>query len=416
MRETANLEFKKTPSESFLKTVTAFANYGEGTILFGVDDDGTEIGLDDPLAAALTIENKINDCIEPRPSFSLKVNEGSRTVALTVRQGRSTPYFYRLKTYKRSDSSTVEVDSVELTRLILAGQNRSFDALRAARQDCEFSVLEERLKSVAGIEHLTRDTLKTLQLFSDAEGYTNAGALLADANDFPGVDAVRFGENANQLLDRRTFDCRSVLTQLDQAIEMYRTYYCYEEIEGTRRVPVQLVPEEAFREAIANALVHRTWDVGAHIRLSMFPDRIEVASPGGLTAGVSEREYLEGQVSLLRNPILGDVFFRLGIIERFGTGVLRIKAAYAQSCIRPRFEVFENSLLVVLPVASPEADLTEDETRVYEQLRQRGALSSSQLVSATGFGKTKVLRLVNGLVERGYVKKRGTARDVRYYL
>ena len=66
----------------------------------------------------------------------------------------------------------------------------------------------------------------------------------------------------------------SILSQYDKALLMYRKYYQYEQIRGSVRDTVSLVPEEAFREAIANALVHRTWDVEAHINVAMFPDRI----------------------------------------------------------------------------------------------------------------------------------------------
>lgn len=89
------------------------------------------------------------------------------------------------------------------------------------------------------IETVNQDILKTLELYSDKNGYNNAGALLADKNKFP---------------------------------------------------------EKAFCEAIANALVHRAWDVNASIKVSMYEDRIEIASPGGLPSGMSEQEYLNGQI------------------------------------------------------------------------------------------------------------------------
>ena len=416
MMETSSLEFKRELSDSFLKTVCAFANRDGGRVVFGVDDDGRPVGVDDPSACALAVENKINDGVKPRPDFSLAIDETSRTVTLTIEPGRRTPYYFRSKTYKRSGTSTVEVDALELSRLILAGQNRSYEELRASSQDLSFSTLESHLKEAAGIERLTLDTLKTLQLYSDADGYSNAGALLADANPFCGIDAVRFAENPNILLDRRSFAGLSVLEQYHRCVEMYRTYYCYERIDGIERTPVQLVPEEALREAVANALVHRTWDVEAPIKVSMHPDRIEVASPGGLPSGISEREYLRGQVSILRNPILGNVFFRLGLIERFGTGVMRINDAYANSGRKPRFEVFENSLLVVLPLATPRADLAGDAAAVYDLLRARGELSSAQVAAATGFGRTKTARLLGELVAQGFIKKRGETRARRYFL
>lgn len=82
---------------------------------------------------------------------------------------------------------------------------------------------------------------------------------------------------------------------------------------------VEKIPETAFREAIANALIHRVWDINLHIRVSMFDDRIEVVSPGGLTAGITAEEYLSGKLSILRNRNLANVFYRLRLVEIFET-------------------------------------------------------------------------------------------------
>ena len=91
-------------------------------------------------------------------------------------------------------------------------------------------------------------------------------------------------------------------------MEMFRKYYQYEKIEGMERKVLERVPENAFREALANALVHRLWDMPASVKVSMYKDRIEISSPGGLPAGISREEYLDGQISMLRNPIIGNVF------------------------------------------------------------------------------------------------------------
>ena len=113
--------------------------------------------------------------------------------------------------------------------------------------------------------------------------------------------------------------------QYDEIISVFKRYYQYEEINGFERKDRELIPEEAFREAVANSLVHRTWDVQSHIKISMYDDRIEITSPGGLPRELNEKEYLNGNISYLRNPIIGQLFFRLKYIEMFGTGILRIK-------------------------------------------------------------------------------------------
>lgn len=414
MRESRNLEIKRSISTTYLKTVSAFANYGTGEIKFGIDDHGKVVGIEDPDEACLSIENQINDNIKPKPDFTLAINKRTGVVTLTVKEGLHKPYFYKSKAYRRSDSATVEVDTLELTRLILEGQNQTFENLQAKKQDLSFRNLEKSFQKNLGIQALSKDILKTLELFSDSEGYNNAAALLADENNFFGIDIVKFGESINILQNRETIEHVSVFEQFEEAIKIYRQYYQFEVVKETRREVVEMIPAEAFREAIANAIIHRTWDVDAHIRVSMHPDRIEIVSPGGLPKGITEDEYLEGQVSILRNPIMGNVFFRLHNIERFGTGVKRIMHAYADSEMNPQFFVFENSIKVTLPLLQKKTQLGADEHIIYTALSGRKKLSSSEIATVTGFGKTKVVNLIKSLVEQGLVVSVGTGRGTKY--
>ena len=415
MKESRQLEFKSDISNSFLKTVSAFANYDGGQIIFGVADNGEIVGLADPRQVCLDIENKINDTIRPQPQYKLVVQEADKTVTLTVEAGRHKPYTYKSKAYKRNDTATIAVDDLELTRLILQGKNINYEDLPADNQDLTFRILEDKAKQEIGIKALNKDVLKTLNLYRDSEGYNHAAELLADENNYPGIDIARFGESISIILKRATFEHESVLNELEKAVEVYRDYYQYEEIRGMDRVKVETIPEEAFRETIANALIHRTWDVNAQIRVLMFDDRIEVASPGGLPSGLSEAEYLKGNVSILRNPILGNIFFRLHIVEILGTGILRIREAYKNSDRKPVFEILENSINVVLPVIS-ELDLTEDEAAVYKALSKVMSKSISEITAAVPFGKSKTTVLLKRLADKNIVSIEGIGRGTKYKL
>lgn len=414
MRESRYLEHKEDISNSFLKTVSAFANYQGGTIKFGIRDNGEVVGIHNPKEACLVIENTINDSIHPQVDFLLQVTEDTNVIVLTVKKGLDTPYFYKSKAYKRNDSSTVEVESYELRRLILEGQNTTYESLPAETQDVTFHYLERSLMTQMSIKSLTDDILITLGLYKKDEGFNRAAELLSDENTLFGIDVVRFGESINIILDRESFTGISILEQYDKAMTMYRRYYQYEEIKGALRERVQKIPEEAFREAIANAIIHRAWDINAHIRVALYDERIEILSPGGLPDGMTKQEYLEGQISILRNPIIGNVFFRLHHIERFGTGVKRITNAYSGSKVKPIFEVFENSIQVVLPVMQKEFPFSPDETLVYDSLVRNRSLSSSEVAEHTGFGKTKVIKLLKLLAGQGYIKIEGEGRGTKY--
>lgn len=413
MRETANLEFKREVSKTFLKTVSAFANYGTGKIVFGVDDDGETVGLDNPKQDALSIENAINDSIVPAPRFEVAIDEVAGTVALTVFEGPSKPYTCKGKAYRRSDSATVEVDRLEFGRLVLSGSNTSFDALEATEQDLRFGVLSAELSSKAGITKLDDNALISLELKSPGGAFNNAAALLADENRFFGTDIARFGDSINIMLSRRILERQSVLKQLASAMDMFDEHYTYEEIAGFERVKRELIPREAFREAIANALVHRAWDVSGSINVQMLPDRIEVSSPGGLPHGVSEESYLAGGPSIVRNPILANVLFRLGHIERFGTGIPRIIDAYAALSVSPSFRISEESVTVVLP-AERAIDLTRDERLILDAIPKGSSRTRAEIESEACVSKDKAIRILNALLDKKSITKSGSGRATRY--
>ena len=414
MRETRILEFKETITNTFLKTVSAFSNYDGGTIYFGIDDEGKIKGLPDVKQACLDIENKINDSISPQPNYMLEIQNNNRTIKLTVQSGLQKPYLYKSKAYKRNDTATIEVDTLELSRLILEGKNIRFEELPCEDQDLSFDILQHKLKECIQIETFNRDTLKTLSLYGDGNGYNNAAGLLADRNHFPGIDIVKFGENISVIQKRAIFENISILEAYEKAVDMYRDYYQYEVIQGADRKKMEKIPEAALREAIANALIHRVWDVEAQIRVLMFDDKIEIISPGGLPAGITEEEYLSGRLSILRNRNLANVFYRLGFVEIFGTGITRIKQLYEGKLILPEFGVSENTITIVLPILENALNLTEDERVIYKILSKTMPKPISEIEPYVLFGKSKVTKILKEMVKKGVVIIEGKGRGTKY--
>lgn len=415
MRETNDLEFKESITKTFLKTVSAFANYGTGRIVFGVDDSGVTIGLSDPTADALRIENMINDSLDPVPHFSLDIDENDRTVLLTVAEGKSKPYLYSKKAYRRADSATVEVDRTEFGRLVLTGQNLTFDEIASSRTDLTFSLLSQRLMKHLGLTAFDENSLRTLGLLNADGTYTKAAEIFSDRNGLAGIDIVKFGDNISELLDRKTVAGESILGQYDAALEMYERYCTYETVSQAARKRVERAPFEAFREAVANALVHRTWDAAANVTISIHSNRVVIVSPGGLPSGVTAEDYLGGGISIPRNPIVANIFFRLDYIEQFGTGIARINEAYGNLPAKPIFEIRENSLAVTLPFGTAQAaKLTADESAMLDEMSRNLLLSRKELEARTGFSKDKAIRLLNGLVSRGLVVKEGSGRGRKY--
>ena len=416
MRETRTLEFKEAITNTFLKTVSAFSNYDGGTIFLGFDDDGNIKGLPDVKPSCLDIENKINDSISPQLNYTLEIQNNDQTIKLTVKSGLQKPYLYKSKAYKRNDTATIEVDTLELSRLILDGKNIRFEELPCKEQELSFEVLHRKLKESIQIETFNQDTLKTLNLYDSVNGYNNAAGLLADKNHFPGIDLVKFGENISIIQKRTTFENISVLDAYEKSIAIFRDYYQYEVIQGADRKKMEKIPEAAFREAIANALIHRVWDVDSQIRVSMFDDRIEVVSPGGLPSGITAEEYLSGKLSVLRNRNLANVFYRLGFVEIFGTGITRIKQLYEESLVKPDFEISENIIKIVLPIFENNLNLTEDETIIYKVLSKTMLKPISEIAPYVPFGKSKTTQLLKDMGQKGVVIVEGKGRGTKYII
>lgn len=412
MKESRFLEFKSEVSNSFLKTVSAFANIGTGTIKFGINDDGSICGITNIEKTCLDIENKINDSIKPNPNFKFELDHNNKTIDLIVYEGLNKPYLYKAKAYKRNDTSTIEMDHLELQRVILEGKNMYFEELPYDGK-LEFNYLRKIFKEKLDIE-LNNDIFKTLGLIDKNGNFNNAAAILADQNNFSGIDIIKFGDNINEIMDRGTLDGKSILEQYDFAFDYYNKNYVYEIIDGPERKVIHKIPENAFREALANALVHRTWDDTPNIRISMLKDRISITSPGGLLSSVSKEEYLNGQVSKLRNPIIAHIFFRLKMIEMFGTGILRIKDLYKDLPVQPEFKIYDNSIKVELPTIDSRLNVTKDEKTILDYLTKVVHATSGDIVIGTGLSKDKVLRLMKNLINNGYVNVSGVGKATKY--
>ena len=181
--ENKYIEYKLVYSKSLLKTVSAFANYHDGVIIVGINDQKQIVGVKNPDELRLNLENTINDGIDPRPYYEIEVETyaGKDVLLIRVYKGDNTPYFYDKKAYKRLDTASVPVDRRALEELILYGQNMSFDMMKAPEQSLSFSVLNNQLKNQLNLKQVSDDLLITLELKVKGQ-YNMAAALLSDQN------------------------------------------------------------------------------------------------------------------------------------------------------------------------------------------------------------------------------------------
>lgn len=412
--ESKYLELKESKTSSYLKTVSAFANYNDGEIRFGVDNQGCIKPIEDMNSFALDIENQINDSFNVRPSFSI-VQNSNKTISLFIKKGFSTPYLYKGKAYKRDDTATIEVDSVELKRLYLQGSNMTFDEIPITNKDLTFTILKEKLFSELKIEKFDDDILKSLNLIKN-ESYNNAALLLADQNPFPGIDIAVFGDSIDIIKERYTLSNISLIEQFDKSMEIFDRLYTYEQIIGAKREKKERIPRVAFREMIANAIVHRTYDVRINTKVSMFNDRIEITSPGGLMYGMDKEKFLVGAFSILRNPIVANVFNKIKIIEAFATGIKRTNNAYTDYLSKPSIDVDDSLVNVLLPATDIQKPVSSKNINYLNLLKPNIKYTRVELENLFGLGKDTLIRFLNQLIEEGLLFKEGNGRATKYYL
>ena len=419
-QESNRMELKEDYSNSFLKTVSAFSNEREGKIIFGVADDGRVVGCDDCTSLRLRIENAINDSIRPIPNFTLQVEEieEKEIVILTVYKGCELPYFYKNQAYQRSDTASVPADVHQVRRWIMDSSNISFDRQVIQESDFTFNKLEAALISEVGIEKITDDLLRTMGLMV-GEKYTNAGKLFADENNLTtGIDAVKFGDNISQFLKRKTIIQTSILEQFHQMESFFdEFYYDYEEIADGRRVKRIMIPRNAFREALANAIVHHDYMIPANVHVEFWDDYIEIVSPGGLPSGITEEQFQGGRVSILRNEIIASVFQRLNIIETFATGVHRIRNLYLGYSEEPKFKVLGNSISVILPKINYERkNVLDNRTKEILSFLKDQPRSRSEIQDMLKLGRTKTNEYIVLLQDLREIEKIGYGRATKYKL
>ena len=411
-KENQYLEFKQDRTKTYLKTVSAFSNYNGGEIRFGVKDDGSILPIDDPHSFALDLENQINDSVTPQVLYKIVLN-ANNTISLIVEKGINPPYFYNGKSYKRNNTSTIEVDEYELRRLVLEGKNLSFDELSVDKKELSFSTLEAMLKERLNLINFDESVLKTLNLLN-SKGYNNAAVLLSDNNSFPGLDIVVFGKDINVFKERIDLSNESIINQYQKAMDIFTRNYVEERVNSSFRSTFERIPKIAFKEIILNAIVHREYDIKANTKVEMHENKIVITSPGGLPKGITEEEFLNRPYSVLRNPIIASVFRTLKLIEQFATGLIRTKYAYFNADNKPRFVVSDNFIEVTLPTLEDKFYLSEEELAFLNELDSNFLYTREKLETITGLNKTKLIRILNSLIEKKYIQKIGQGKRTLY--
>ena len=330
--------------KSWLKTVSAFANGIGGALIFGISDKEEIIGLDNYKKDSENISEIIKTKIEPLPKVTLKhyLIEDKNIIILFVHSGKETPYYFteggHQTAYIRLGNESIPAKNSDLINLILKGKNRSYDSLGTdiKKDNVSFTKLKSLYYLKTGNEFTDSD-LESFGLVNKDSFLTNAGALLADepiikhsrifCTRWNGLDMTSGIEEA---LNDNEFE-GSILLLLQNAENFIKVNTKKKWKKGNEsRIEMPDYPERAIQEVLVNAIIHRDYAViGSEIHIDIYDDRIEIYSPGGMFDGsfIQEQNIMEIS-SLRRNPIIADLFNRIHLMERRGSGLKKIISSY----------------------------------------------------------------------------------------
>jgi ATP-dependent DNA helicase RecG len=259
---------------------------------------------------------------------------------------------------------------------------------------------------------------KTLGLMNTDGIYTNLGLLFSDQCVHTVKLAVFEGAAKAVFKDRREFT-GSLLKQLKDVFDFIDRYNSNRsEIEGLRRIDKRDYPVDAVREALINALIHRDYSFSDSTLISIFDDRIEFVSIGGLARGITFNDMMLG-VSVARNRNLANVFYRLTLVEAYGTGMPKIMRNYKEYAAKPQIETSDNAFKITLPNAneiSEKTMLSDNENAVMALFKDNGSVARKDVEKILSVSQAMAVRILKGLVEKGEIKAIGGGKNTRYVL
>ena len=450
--ECKTLEFKQDLSSpmGILRTMVAFANTAGGTLLIGVEDQSKHIqGVQDPLALEEKIANLTSDHITPQllPEIEVIPWRNVYLLAIQIFPSSVRPHYLKQQgiekgTYIRVGSTNRSVDKIMLSELQRIKIEDSFDKQSMPELGVEAIDLPMASKIFAPIRKLDKAALESLDLVTtyQRKKVPTVGGIILFGKDrltlFPDawIQVGRFtGVTKTSITDTQEITAYPVLA-IDEVmmfvkkhamhgIEIPGSGYSGGSVSGTglsdghgwgdgslsKHRETWSLPLTAIREAVINAVVHADYaQQGAPIRLAIFDDRIEIENPGLLLFGLTIDEIKSG-ISKLRNRVIGQVFYRLGLIERWGSGIKRIiDTCHDAGFSEPLFEEIGTHFRVtIFTRVVTKFSLNETDQAIIKILKNANGLSTQEIAIAINKSKRITRTRLITLIEKGLVVEIG---------
>ena len=424
--EDSNTEFKEVYVNDVKKEVVALTNTDGRAIYIGISDDGKVVGLDHLDSVMTQASNALKDGIKPDVMPFVKISsvelEGKNVVKIEVATGTNKPYYLSDKglrpsgVYVRKGSSSQPVSDEAIREIIIQTSGISYETCRSMNQELSFTSFTEKMKERKldiGVSQF-----RTLHLIGEDGLYTNLALLLSDQCEHTLKLAVFQGTDKAVFRDRKEFS-GSVLKQLDEMYEAIDRYNKTQStIKGLYRIDKRDYDEEALREALLNCIVHRDYSFSASTLVNIYDDRIEFVSLGGLVKGLSMDAIYMG-VSQSRNPNLAAVFYRMKLIESYGTGIGKIRRAYKELSRKPVFESAAGAFRLTLPNMNAIADDTPESdvsALVMAYIKENGSISRLETEKLTGLKVTAAYKLLKEMCAEHLIKSIGKGKLTKYVM
>ena len=442
-RESETIELKEIVVDEIKKEIIAFANCDGGKLYIGVQDDGTVVGLDNPDSVSLQISNMVRDAIKPDITMFLHYEtieaDGRQIVVVDIQRGTDRPYYLAKKgmrpegVYVRQGYSSVPATDTAIRRMIKETDGDRFEAMRCLNQELTFDTAKKEFE-LRKVEFGSQQ-MHTLKLIDQDNLYSNLALLLSDQCVHTIKVAVFQGTDQAVFKDRREFS-GSLMQQMNEVYDFidFRNQ-TRATIEKLLRIDVRDYPEIAVREALLNLLVHRDYSFSASALISIYADRIEFVSIGGLMSGIDLEDIMVG-ISVCRNQDLANVFYRLHLIEAYGTGMGKIMKAYEGMEEKPSIETTKNAFKIILPNinakyetgnisalqtetalntdAKTEKNLSEEEEKILEYAQSHGAITRNDVIGLLEVSTSTAYRVIKKMVKSNLLKQNGKARNTHY--
>jgi len=439
-------EFKAQWAESVLETASAFANTRGGTLLVGVDDEGRVVGLDLSESVLRTFSNRLADSLRIQPSLETHTVDDEQILVIEVASSRI-PVSYKGRYYKRVGNTTREIAPEALGRLFIEKWGVTWDSVTGdyPLDQIDAGTVRQFIRlSRPRLPYVTEDEpieslLHKLDLL--VEGKLTRGAILLFGKEpqrrflMTQVHMGRF-KTATTIVDDKLIR-GNLFRQLEQVMQLFRQYLQvrYEipgemgqapgPLEALQRREIWDYPLEALREATINALIHRDYfDPHREITIRVYDDRVYVWSPGELPPGITVEDLKKSpHDSSLRNPLLAQVFYFAGWIERWGSGTTRIlELCHQQGLPEPEFRSEKDRFELVF-YQSPyteerlrEMGLNERQVRAVLWVKEHGRITNRKYRELSGLSDEGARQDLTVLIEKGVLQRKGKGRSTHYIL